>query len=868
MRPRPQGPTAPRYTSAIVNRKIVNIAGPLLGLVLFLAALWVLHHALAGYRYRDLAAEARSVTAARLMGAVLLTVLNYLVLTGYDALAIRYIGRTLNYGRIAFASFIGYAFSNNIGLSMLAGSSVRYRLYTSWGFSLLEVTKMVAFTTLTLWLGLLSVCGLAFLAEPVALPALMRLPVGSTRPLGALFLTAVCAYLAWSAVRRKPLRILKREIEPPSLRLSAAQIALASLDWLLAGSVLFVLLPGIPGLSFPAFLGMYLLAQVAGLVSQVPGGLGVFESAFILLLPPGVAPPHAVGALLLYRAVYYLLPLILAAFMMGTYELAAARTQVKGLAHVMGAGLSAIAPRVLSLVVFAGGALLLFSGATPELPARLEWITDILPLPVLEISHFLGSLVGIALLLLARGIQRRLDAAYHLAAVLLGAGILFSLIKGLDYEEALVLAVMLAALLPSRKFFYRRTSLLNQGFSAGWILSIIAVLAGSAWLGFFSYRHVEYSGSLWWRFTLTGDAPRFLRAMVGVITLAVIVGAVRLLRPAGPEPAVIGSAARQAIRAIVSASTNTTANLALLGDKRFLFSESGRSFIMYDVAGKSWVSMGDPLGPAEEREELVWRFRELCDRHGGWPVFYEVGKENLYLYIELGLTPLKIGEEASVPLAEFSLDGRGRKDLRYARVRAQREGALFSVVPAADVPPLLPALRTISDAWLASKGTREKRFSLGRFDESYLREFPVAVVRTGGDIVAFSNIWEGAGREELSVDLMRHVPGVQHGIMEFLFVELMLWGRQQGYRRFNLGMVPLAGLEDRALAPIWNRLGAQIFRHGEHFYNFKGLRQFKEHFEPEWEPKYLVLPRGFLLPGVLANLASLISGGLMGAIGK
>ena len=134
--------------------------------------------------------------------------------------------------------------------------------------------------------------------------------------------------------------------------------------------------------------------------------------------------------------------------------------------------------------------------------------------------------------------------------------------------------------------------------------------------------------------------------------------------------------------------------------------------------------------------------------------------------------------------------------------------------------------------------------------------------------MAFSNIWQGAGREELSIDLMRQVPGTPSGIMEFLFVELMLWGKEQGYRRFNLGMVPLAGLEDRALAPLWIRLGAQIFRHGEHFYNFKGLRQFKEHFDPAWEPKYLVSPRSYLLPRILANLASLISGGFIGAVKK
>jgi phosphatidylglycerol lysyltransferase len=851
-----------------MNRKVINISGSLFGLALFLLSLWILHHALSGYHYRDLAAAAHAITGPRLLYAMLLTVLNYIVLTGYDSLAFRYIHRTLTYSKIAFASFIGYAFSNNIGLSMLAGSSVRYRLYTSWGLTIPEITRMVAFYTLTLWLGLLSVGGIVFTAEPIRLPTLMKLPFASASPLGVMFLIIVCGYIIWSAVRRKPVLILNREIEVPSTLLSLTQIALSSLDWLIAGSVLYVLLPEVPGLSFPAFIGIYLFAQAAGLLSQVPGGLGVFETVFVLLLPSGITAPQAVGSLLLYRGIYYLLPLMIAAIMLGMYELTAARTQVKGLARFMGQGVSAVAPPVFSLIIFAGGALLLFSGATPELPARMEWITDILPLPFLEISHFFGSLVGVALLLLARGIQRRLDAAYHLTLFLLGAGILFSLLKGFDYEEALVLAIMLGAIFPSRGFFYRRASLLGERFSASWIASIAAVLLGSVWLGFFSYRHVAYSHDLWWQFAVKGDAPRFLRATVGVITLAVIVGLVRLLRSTQPEAPEIGADDMQRVRSVVAGSPDTAANLALLGDKRFLFSESRRSFIMYGVEGRSWIAMGDPVGPEDERKDLVWHFRELCDRHDAWPVFYEVGRENLYLYIELGLIPLKIGEEASVPLMRFSLEDRGRKNLRYAHARAMREGAVFSVVPAADVTLLLPELRTISDSWLAAKNTREKRFSLGHFDEGYLQEFSAAIVRRDGSIMAFSNIWQGAGKKELSIDLMRQAPNAPRGTMEYLFVEIMLWGKEQGYQRFNLGMVPLAGLEDRAHAPLWNRLGAQIFRHGEHFYNFHGLRQFKEHFDPEWKPKYLVLPRGYLLPPVLTNLAALISGGLRGAIAK
>ncbi len=115
---------------------------------------------------------------------------------------------------------------------------------------------------------------------------------------------------------------------------------------------------------------------------------------------------------------------------------------------------------------------------------------------------------------------------------------------------------------------------------------------------------------------------------------------------------------------------------------------------------------------------------------------------------------------------------------------------------------------------------------------------------------------------------MRYLPEAPHGIMEFLFIQLMLWGRREGYRWFSLGMVPLSGLEGHELAPFWNRLGAFIFRHGEHFYNFQGLRQYKEKFDPEWKPKYLASPGGLSIPLILTNIASLISGGMKGVVAK
>jgi phosphatidylglycerol lysyltransferase len=679
-----------------------------------------------------------------------------------------------------------------------------------------------------------------------------------------LFLSLVGAYLLWSALRNNPLTIREWEFPLPSTRLVFSQATVASLDWILAAGVLYVLIRPVPEMPFSGFIAIYMLAQLAGLLSQIPGGLGVFETVVLLLLAPLLPASEILGMLLAYRAIYYILPLCVAVVLLGTEEFFQKKEKVQQFAQTLGQWISGVAPYFLSLTIFVVGALLLFSGATPAVSSRLIWLESFLPLSVLEISHFLGSLVGIGLLLLARGLLRRLDAAYVLTLVLLSCGIVFSLLKGLDYEEAIVLLVLLCVLFPCRRHFYRKASLFSQRFDPGWIILIVIVIICSVWLGMFSYKHVEYSNDLWWRFTFHGNAPRFLRTMVGSVAVILFLGLAKLLSPGSPKLPDTRDEDLKKIMRIVRTSSKIYANLAFLGDKTFLLSQNGNAFIMYGIEGRSWVGMGDPIGQMEEYAELVWSFREMCDRYDGWPVFYEVGPENLYLYLDLGLTLLKLGEQGRIPLEDFFLTGSARKGLRYTSHKLEREGCIFEVVPTEKVPSLLPELKRISDAWLGRKVVREKGFSLGFFDADYLKRFPMGIVRKDNKIVAFANIWSGAEKEEVSTDLMRYLPESPPSVMEYLFIHLMLWGKNEGYRWFNLGMAPFSGIESRALAPLWNRIGAFVFRHGEHFYNLRGLRQFKEKFDPVWDSRYLASPNGLVLPRVLANIASLISGGLKG----
>lgn len=852
----------------MTREKFLHSFGPVFGFVLLSLALWVLHNELKIYHPQDIISYARSLPLSRISSAFLLTIISYLIMTGYDSLALKYINHPLPYKKTAFASFVGYAFSNNIGLSMLAGGSVRFRLYSSWGLSAYEITEVVLFCTATIWLGFLSLTGIIFLFEPVTIPATIRVPFESIKILGFIALLPAGIFLLLNLFQKKSLKFREYEIKIPSFRFFGSQMIVAIVDWFVAGCVLYALLPDFPALTMMRVLNVFLLGQLAGLASQIPGGFGVFESVVVVLLSPVMPASEVIGSLIVYRGMYYILPLLAGAFLLSSQELMNRKELLQKWGRVATQGASSLLPNILALTTFIGGVILLFSGSTPAESIRFEWFKDIIPLPVLEMSHLLGSIVGLGLLVLARGLQRRIDAAYLLTTTLLGTGIVLSLLKGFNYEEALILMIILAALVPCRRFFYRKATLLGPSFTPAWTVSVILVMACSAWLIIFSFKHVEYSHDLWWNFTIYGHASRSLRALVGATGVALIFSLAALLRPSSVLSSSNKQDEMQRVEYIVRRSTSSNANLAFLGDKSFLLSEKGNAFLMYGVSGRSWVVMGDPVGPMDEWKELIWQFRELCDRYDGLPVFYEVSIQNLPLYLELGLTLVKIGEEGRVELKNFSLEGNVRKGFRHTLNKFEKEEFTFEIVSAEMIPTLYTEMKEISDQWLKEKNTREKGFSLGFFNEAYLKQFPAAIVCKKKKIIAFANLWQGADKEELSPDLMRHLPESPDNIMDYLFLRLMLWGKNEGYRWFNLGMAPFSGLEARSLAPLWNRLGAFLFSHGEHFYNFQGLRQYKQKFSPEWEPRYLVSPGGRALPVVLSNIATLISGGMKGVVAK
>jgi phosphatidylglycerol lysyltransferase len=522
------------------------------------------------------------------------------------------------------------------------------------------------------------------------------------------------------------------------------------------------------------------------------------------------------------------------------------------------------APTLFAASTFLAGAILLYSGATPARAGRLGWVNDVLPLPIVEASAYFASIAGVGLIILARGLQQRLDAAYHLTVWLLAGSVVFALASALDIEQAIVCSIMLAMLIPSRKYFYRKASIFEERFTGGWVAAIATVLAVVAVSAVSHYGSRNLGPGVFWRFADTAQGPRAQRAllMAGIALAAYAI--LRLLRPARPE--IIHAPAEDLAVAepIVAASSRASSHLVFLGDKAVMFDETRSAFIMYGIAGRSWVSLGDPVGPVGQSVALINAFITEADRHGGWPVFYRVTPALLYLYLEYALAVVKLGEVARVSLTEFSLDGPKRRNLRRVWRKIVDDGCSFEIHRGGTFDDLVPELRPISDSWLADKGAREKQFSLGRFDPDFIRRSALGVVRREGKPIAFVTVWQSGQHGEVEVDLMRYADAPP-GIMRYALIETMLWAKGEGYAWCNLGAAPLSGIRSSSVTPLWNKMGLAVRGMGERYYNFKGIREFKDWFYPEWEPTYLVSPGGTRRPVIMANIAALISGGIRGA---
>jgi phosphatidylglycerol lysyltransferase len=493
-------------------------------------------------------------------------------------------------------------------------------------------------------------------------------------------------------------------------------------------------------------------------------------------------------------------------------------------------------------------------------PNDQHWeILRLLPFGLHYWNRSLSLFFGFALLYLSFNLLRRKRVAWWLAMLSSAVAALGHGVYGLPWYAVFTSAVMLGLLLLFRNKFTvhseRRSITRALGVVAGSIVLVLAYGTAGFWLldeqDFGIDFHLSEAFVRTLRaYTLVGNGdlvPRTYQATWFLYSLSLaglIVGgfaAYSLFRPLAYRLGTLPHERHEAKTILESHGTSSLDFFKLWPDKSYFFSEHHGTFISYKQAADVAIALGDPVGYEQELETTTRAFVRYCSENGWSVAFHEVLPNLLPMYRRLGLRVLKIGEEAIVDLEHFRSYTAQRKSFRYIRRRFAREGYVLTRHAPPHSRGLLDEVEEVSEEWLSLPGRRERGFTLGSFDRGYLSETPLFVVRDpDGRALAFANEVPSYRKGEATIDLMRYRLEIPNGTMEYLLTELMLTLREEGYRRFDLGLAPLAGVGDRPGATLQERALSQLFERLTRFFSYKGLRFYKAKFEPDWEDRFLV----------------------------
>ncbi|MDP3629768.1 MAG: flippase-like domain-containing protein [Actinomycetota bacterium] len=620
-----------------------------------------------------------------------------------------------------------------------------------------------------------------------------------------------------------------------------------------------------------SLLAAYAVGVLVWIVSIVPQGIGVVEGAIaVVLVSFGAALPQATAISLVFRGMSFWLPLLLGFLLLrrvSTFQ-PARRSE----------GAETFAVRAAAVMAALVGVIDVLSAVTPSIRARVLALEAYLPVHV-HYGHLSAAIAGLGLIFLSRGLWRRKRSAWVLAVVLLATSVISHLVKGLDYEEAMISGAFLVWLLTEHAAFHARPDgpSLMQGLRVLAAAAIGTVAYGTA--GFYLLdRHYALNFGLWaavrqtvvmfTQFYDPGLAPltRFGRFfadsiyIVGIIAFGYAV--VMLLRPVLLRAPSTPAEQEHATGIVERWGCSSLAAMTLLPDKTYHFSPGG-SVIAYALENGFALSLGDPIGPPGDFGAAIADFKAVCSRNGWTPIFYQTLPDDLPAYEAAGFKSIKVGHEAVIDLTTFSMAGGGsRKNMRNRIKRLEEEGYSAVVHDPPIAPALMRELKAVSDGWLTRMHGTEQRYSLGWFLPEYISSCPIMTVHApDGRVVAFANILSEYQRPESTIDLMRHLPEAPSGTMDFMFVRLLEWCRElEGCESFNLGLSPLADVGRETGDPAAEKVLRLVYDHIGQFYNFQGLHSYKEKFDPRWEPRYLVFPNSADLPGVFYALVSADTG--------
>ena len=647
--------TVPEAThSKGLSRRYLSHLPAILGLLLLVGAIYVVQKEFRHLKLKDIGDALRAIPESALLFSFVWTVLSYFILTFYDRLGTIYAGHKVSYGRVAFASFCAYSLAHNLGFAAVSGAAVRYRLYAHWGLTPFQIGKTVAFCSLTFALGGLVLGGAILFIEPTTIPYFGQLfPVIALHGIGALLWAIVIGYIVLSRVVGS-FSLRGHDIELPKWRMALVQVALATVDVAVTATIFYALLPDAPGLTWAIFLGVYVASYTAGLAANLPGGIGVFDTVMMVGLVPYVGGPHIVGAIIVFRLYYYIIPLFLAGGLFAGNELLMRGGAVS---RFFGIGQTSARPSTrwsepdfavaaaTGLVGVCGAMLLALGVIAPN--TDYAWLDPEFAGLAYHAGQFVPSLIGAGLVLMALGLARRVNLAWGLTIVLLIAGAGFAATQDNQFWVVVMLILCVVVLAPFRSCFYRNASLLSGPFDASTALSLIVLTICVLSLVLARNHTVVAGNNAWWAVAIAPELPNAVRFAVALPVLLASVAIWLLVRPGRVHALPWDVVAARRLFAL-GETPPAKADGLLMG-------EADRAVLAFRREGRILVGLGDPSGSQSDKVSTIWRLRDLAVQEGLTPAFWRVGSDMLNVYADLGLTALPLDKDGRIAESDVAV---------------------------------------------------------------------------------------------------------------------------------------------------------------------------------------------------------------------
>lgn len=821
---------------------------------------------LSGISFQEAIETIKNIPTGGFFLATILGALAVSTMFFYDFVMIRSLHADVPIQKIFRVSWIANTLNGFIGFGGLVGAGIRTMLYRPHVQEMGKLIKSIAWMTTAFINGLaiLSFLGLVKILDTGVI--LQQKPW--LWPVLIFFALFVPLYIGFSKIkgRKKVHEDLQREEKNPTVLYSFVSLV----EWLSAGGVMYVilLLFGIE-VEFRSFLGVFVVAALAGVISLIPGGLGSFDLIFLTGMEHyGVDAGVLLPAMLLYRLVYYILPfglgLIFAAFEMTGAAIKkienkpfiAPALETTGVIWTLQRDfIGKLGPWASAVLTVFTGIMVILSTILPTRTDRADAIHILAPKQLIELSFSLSLTFGILLIILSRGIYHGTKRSYYMTIVSLVGAAIFNTLKGIDLEETFILLIVLTVLYMLRKRFVRE----KMAVTFSDIIKMFIFLLVTLYL----YKNIGIifaeAKEVFKPDFVVRDIEQVKRSALAAalfVPVFLLIGSIIANRYRSAFP---GQAAndKRLQHFLGEYGGNVLSHLGFLGDKQFFFSSDGKALLLFSVAGKRLVVLGDPIGEPSSFRKVLEEFLKEADRFGYICVFYQIESKWMSLYHDFGYNFFKLGEEAVVDLHSFTISGKKRAGLRATFNRFEREGYTFAIHEPPFSDDLFNELQEVSTIWLGGK--KEKSFSLGYFNREYINRAPVATISDTTDkIIAFTTFMPVYQDGQLSVDLMRYNPHAPSGIMDAMFIHLFQWAKEHNYDSFNIGMAPLSNVGLSAQSFWSERVAAAIFNNVRYTYSFSGLRHFKEKYKPAWSGKYLAFRKNHSLPITMLAVTKLI----------